>query len=519
MFYEESQIDEILKCRECNQKFDEPRILPCGSSVCTVCLGKISKTLEKATHYDSFKCSVCQANHKILKDAEFPVNYHIQGLLQKFPVDIYRGDIIEKFKSNLKFIETGVRKMENDLKNSIDKVKEHFIEVRCDIDLATEAAIEQIKHHGNELIELANDYEKKTIASISSIDLKCKMEFEEQILQMHEFSSKNRDYLVKALISDNEVLERNKVALELKKNVDFQQRKLEALIFNKQKICFESNKKAIVMSCLGNIKLRCLDECYDLNEFEKIDLSKNLSDIKDNLIEIHPQDGGSLHVFYQIASMKLRQLQVNNNSILNLKESYFVFDRFKKYMNIFAGSYKKDIYLYTDKTIVDVAPNITKSTQHEICLLSVNNDFFFCIGDKKLHIYNMKLELVKSIGQQTDPTAAFFLPPNIKQFESKNEKYFCLTDSHLLILKESDGKFLNSFEVKTNIFTFDSKGDIVFFNKDTKELNRFSIEGDLFTNTHIHIENYHENIVFMALSGENKPVFFDQTKKVLMIYK
>jgi len=191
-------------------------------------LGKISKTLEKATHHDSFKCPVCQGNHKIFKDAEFPVNYHIQGLLRKFPVNVYRGDIIEKFKCNLEFIETGVRKMENDLKNSIDKVKEHFFEVRCDIDLATETAIEQIKHHGNELIELANDYEKKTIASISSIDLKCKMEFEEQILKMHEFSSENRGYLVKALISDSEVLERNKTALELKKNVDFQQRKLEA---------------------------------------------------------------------------------------------------------------------------------------------------------------------------------------------------------------------------------------------------------------------------------------------------
>jgi len=96
-----------------------------------------------------------------------------------------------------------------------------------------------------------------------------------------------------------------------------------------------------------------------------------------------------------------------------------------------------------------------------------------------------------------------------------------LTDSHLLILKESDGKCLNSFEVKTNMFTFDSKGDIVFFNKDTKELNRFSFEGDVLkaTNTQIHVENYHENIVFMALLGEDKPVFFDQTKKVLMIYK
>jgi len=293
------------------------------------------------------------------------------------------------------------------------------------------------------------------------------------------------------------------------------------LIFNKQKIFFESNKKAIDMSCLGNIKLICLGECYDLNEFEKIDLSKNISDKKNNLIEIHPQDNGCLHVLYQIASRKLRQLQVNKNSILNLEESCYYFDKFKKYKNIFAGSCENHIYLYTNKTIVDDDPNITKSIQHEICLLSVNDVFFYCIGDKKLHIYNMKLELVKSIGQQTDPTAAFYLPPNIKQFESKNEKYFCLTDSHLLILKESDGKCLNSFEVKTNMFTFDSKGDIVFFNKDTKELNRFSFEGDVLkaTNTQIHVENYHENIVFMALLGEDKPVFFDQTKKVLMIYK
>jgi hypothetical protein len=36
-----------LRCGKCNQKFDEPRILPCGNTVCNSCIQALVTTADK----------------------------------------------------------------------------------------------------------------------------------------------------------------------------------------------------------------------------------------------------------------------------------------------------------------------------------------------------------------------------------------------------------------------------------------------------------------------------------------
>ena len=56
MFYEEAQIDEILKCKHCKLKFDEPRNLLCGKTVCNACLETMVMSVDNEDN--SFKCYV-----------------------------------------------------------------------------------------------------------------------------------------------------------------------------------------------------------------------------------------------------------------------------------------------------------------------------------------------------------------------------------------------------------------------------------------------------------------------------
>ncbi len=38
MFYQEASIVHLLNCQNCKLKYDEPRLMPCGKTVCNRCI-------------------------------------------------------------------------------------------------------------------------------------------------------------------------------------------------------------------------------------------------------------------------------------------------------------------------------------------------------------------------------------------------------------------------------------------------------------------------------------------------
>jgi len=81
--------------------------------------------------------------------------------------------------------------------NGADRVKEHCIELRLDVDLATETAIEEIKQHRDTILKQINDYEAKTVALIQ-IEVKTRNEFKSSIKSMDEFTKKWKSYFTRA---------------------------------------------------------------------------------------------------------------------------------------------------------------------------------------------------------------------------------------------------------------------------------------------------------------------------------
>ncbi len=52
--------------------------------------------------------------------------------------------------------------------NGADRVKEHCIKLRLDVDLTTETVIEEIKQHRDTIIKQIDDYEAKIVALIQT---------------------------------------------------------------------------------------------------------------------------------------------------------------------------------------------------------------------------------------------------------------------------------------------------------------------------------------------------------------
>ncbi len=90
MFYEQNKIEPFLKCSKCYEKFDEPRVLPCGKTVCSLCLKTLITDKKKE---GCFECCMCQASHNT--NAEFPVNELVKGLMRT--CEVLQSDLVKKF--------------------------------------------------------------------------------------------------------------------------------------------------------------------------------------------------------------------------------------------------------------------------------------------------------------------------------------------------------------------------------------------------------------------------------------
>lgn len=158
MFYEQNKIEPFLKCSKCYEKFDEPRVLPCGKTVCSLCLKTLITDKKKE---GCFECCMCQASHNT--NAEFPVNELVKGLMRT--CEVLQSDLVKKFKANLKDINLKKAEFKEitvnpwNVEGDYDRVKKHCIDLRIDVDLETKTAIALIHGQRDDILEEIDRYE------------------------------------------------------------------------------------------------------------------------------------------------------------------------------------------------------------------------------------------------------------------------------------------------------------------------------------------------------------------------
>ena len=183
MFYQESQIEELLKCPHCQNRYDEPRILPCGQAVCNQCIHVILNQMQQ--NEASFKCLLCDEFHA---KSTFPVNRSLMAIIKKQPSEVYRGKKVEVLKQNLKDISSNKIKLENAFRNGKNQLIDHCLNIRGDIDLAAEKVIQDIQDKRDELLKKVDEYEKKMIITIQN-DMQANEKFEKTIKELNQLKN------------------------------------------------------------------------------------------------------------------------------------------------------------------------------------------------------------------------------------------------------------------------------------------------------------------------------------------
>ena len=116
---EESQFSN-LNCSICEEIYEDPKILPCGETICQKC---IPKMIEKynLTNVSHLKCSFCKKIHEIPKSG-FPSNKIVVSLINESPRTNYltmysRSKKSEILKNALRLIKSENKKLKQSVIN------------------------------------------------------------------------------------------------------------------------------------------------------------------------------------------------------------------------------------------------------------------------------------------------------------------------------------------------------------------------------------------------------------------
>jgi hypothetical protein len=245
MFFDSNQINNKLTCKKCEGRLDEPRILPCGRSICSFCLEYI-----KLTNNREFQCLICDELHEMPKKG-LPISETVLDLLSFKETQVSRGKAFDSLQDALKDLRNNKNLFKFGLYNRNDFIKEHFIDLRNEVQLATEELHEQIDDLNEKVIVEINDYEKQLIG-LNKNHLESLKIFE-ILKKVESFHLKVEEYLKQPKLNDDILTKLNCDAIILKAKSDMEIKNLKEVILSGRFLKFKPNKEKLQKSFIGEM--------------------------------------------------------------------------------------------------------------------------------------------------------------------------------------------------------------------------------------------------------------------------
>ena len=554
MFYEQNQILSVLNCSKCSKEFDEPRLLPCGNTVCNECI--LTLTNKKKSNSNTFQCTICADEH-LIPSKGFPINKSLLKVIEQKPKEVFRGKVVEEFKLNLEIISKKKERFEFQLNNGIDTIKEKCMNLRCDVHASSEKAILRIVNFTDSMISEINKYENECISSFQTTSHQSKVDqkkiFEQLIKQVDKFHIEWSNYLKNLQLNEDSVLKANNFGLTLLKKLNEDEIILKNFIYDYKFIEFKANTVEMEKNILGSIIYTQVNRF----QFKETISLKNVEHLKntsvDSIVVDIDEDGSIILYFYYMNQTILYSLKLNKN--LKLKVIHYKVisnyleipskKKMEKRKSLENNFVPKVFKKYKDKIL-------TLNNQNSIEILNKNYEvifkgahevsgpFIFCMNEENLffllfnqlkimilkqeylhrhnaynicsdvdYIYNNDYnnDISYQVYQSTDPNKPFYFPSDIKQFECVGGKFIWLNETKLQILNEKTGKVENSIILAADKFILNSKYNICLINKTTQSLQIYQTDGQLLTEYQVQ-----ENLL-------DQPFFLDKKDKFIFFNK
>lgn len=261
MFFEQLNIDEILNCEKCKHRLDEPRMLPCGKTICTECASSLEINL------NVFKCILCDENHFVSENS-LPINQLIYNLLMKQPVDVSRGAHGEKLKYLLRRLESDIIKIPNQLHNACDYIEEYYMDLENEIQLSKEELIQAVeKYHGSLSKKIAEcRFECLSRMKSNKLDENQIQNSENILNELISFRKEWSNYLRNTNIDDKLLCEANELGQKLIEKSNEQKNTLDCFVFEENQLFFQKGESISLSLIIGSLKKRYLTSLMTIQQ-------------------------------------------------------------------------------------------------------------------------------------------------------------------------------------------------------------------------------------------------------------
>jgi len=314
MYFETNEVNFLI-CQHCQAQLEGPKILPCGETICSYCVSLIQ------TNLNIFDCLVCKQQHEMPKNGLIE-NKVVLKMLSVQPNRVSLMKLLNEIHKKRDLIITSLG-----INNRSHFVKEHFMDLRNDVQLAAEQVILQVNDVSSKLIEEIDQYEKELI-EYNDTNSKSLDEFNKLALELKSFHSLNIEYLKQQTVDDQVVKNSIKETIRLIQKTDLDIQNLKDILFNGYIFKFEKNSERINESILGIIKkvnltrmdsiiLSDRDQIKDLIRLCDFQSSK-----KYNLIYRASQDGFEANDFHSKCDQKPNTLIIIKSEHGNIFGGY-----------------------------------------------------------------------------------------------------------------------------------------------------------------------------------------------------
>ena len=362
MYFEENIINNVLNCKICKRRLEEPRILPCGFTVCHYCI---------PAECNNFNCYLCTNEHNIPMDG-FQENKIILDLLSVKPEKISKYEVIEAFKASINEIEEKIISLRTGVENGIDYIKGYGLKLKIDAKSAAKEMIEEINNNSEIIIKKIDDYIEKSISLFVPIDENHKSAFLKTQQELESFQAEWSKYLKNNNKDVNTLLEANKKAFRLIKQAREQKKMLDNLIFEANLMVYEKVPNRMLSNSLiykkfysfillenqMNDLIRLCDKFSShrwilTHRSSKDDIFGSIDKTKDFLVIIKTSDGkifgGKYGKFYQAAQPSITNQYPTNVETFIL---YFLYS-YQNNEPVKEQTYKNNIEKLSLCTILD----------------------------------------------------------------------------------------------------------------------------------------------------------------------
>jgi hypothetical protein len=240
MFYDSNEVDNELSCKHCEKRLVEPKFIPCGETICSLC----EKSIQ--VNDQMFDCLVCKKKHEMPKDGLLKNKLALKMLSIK-PTKISRGKAFNTFQESLNHIRMIINLIKHGVNNRDDYVKEHCIELKNNAQLVAEEVIQQINDFIIVKIKEIDDYGKEQLKErkdMENVDLNSSSsslkDLNEFLKEIQSFYDENIKRLNENQFGDSVLVKLNETAINMGKKAEDKIKCLQQINFGGRVLKFDA---------------------------------------------------------------------------------------------------------------------------------------------------------------------------------------------------------------------------------------------------------------------------------------